>query len=100
MARIEASLLDLRDVMTLRNGYTLMFGSLLGQSVDMGKTSKNGIRVLVGGWLIFAFIIGTAYRGNLTAALTLPKYPPRPETIEQLVDNAKMWEHKKKVSYA
>ncbi|XP_037782032.1 uncharacterized protein LOC119578535 [Penaeus monodon] len=90
VARIEASLLDLRDVMTLRNGYTLMFGSLLGQSVDMGKTSKNGIRVLVGGWLIFAFIIGTAYRGNLTAALTLPKYPPRPETIEQLVDNAKM----------
>ncbi|XP_063584652.1 ionotropic receptor 21a-like [Penaeus indicus] len=90
VARTEAGLLDDRDVMTLRNGFTLMFGSLLGQSVEMGKTSKNGIRMLVGGWLIFAFIIGTAYRGNLTAALTLPKYPPRPETIEQLVGNAKM----------
>lgn len=86
---MEAALLGVRDAMTLRNGFTLMFGSLLGQSVDMGKTTKNGFRVLVGGWLIFAFIIGTAYRGNLTAALTLPKYPPRPETIEQLVGNAK-----------
>ncbi|XP_047482563.1 uncharacterized protein LOC125034667 [Penaeus chinensis] len=90
VARTEAALLDDRDVMTLRNGFTLMFGSLLGQSVEMGRTSKNGFRVLVGGWLIFAFIVGTAYRGNLTAALTLPKYPPRPETIEQLVGNAKM----------
>nr|XP_027221746.1 uncharacterized protein LOC113813891 [Penaeus vannamei] len=89
VARMEAALLGVRDAMTLRNGFTLLFGSLLGQSVDMGKTTKNGFRVLVGGWLIFAFIIGTAYRGNLTAALTLPKYPPRPETIEQLVGNAK-----------
>ncbi|XP_071544953.1 ionotropic receptor 21a-like [Panulirus ornatus] len=43
-------------------------------------------RLLMGTWLVFAFIIGTVYRGNLTAALTLPKYPPRPETVEELVN--------------
>ncbi|XP_037782036.1 glutamate receptor ionotropic, kainate 4-like [Penaeus monodon] len=63
----------------------VVLGSLLGQSIlqRMGKSSRY--RVLVATWLIFAFIVGTAYRGNLTAALTLPAYPPRPETIEQLV---------------
>ncbi|KAK8374544.1 hypothetical protein O3P69_007813 [Scylla paramamosain] len=38
-----------------------------------------------GAWLLFAFILGTAYRGNLTASLTAPKSPPRVETLEQLV---------------
>lgn len=34
---------------------------------------------------MFAFIVGTAYRGNLTASLTAPKYPARPETLKELV---------------
>ncbi|XP_047483147.1 uncharacterized protein LOC125035052 [Penaeus chinensis] len=62
----------------------LTLASLLGQSVPLGR-STNAFRVSVACWLVFAFVVGTAYRGNLTAALTLPKYPDRPETIEQLV---------------
>ncbi|ROT79299.1 Variant Ionotropic Glutamate Receptor [Penaeus vannamei] len=62
----------------------ITLGSLLGQSVPLDRDT-NGFRVSVASWLVFAFVVGTAYRGNLTAALTLPKYPDRPETIEQLV---------------
>ncbi|XP_042233811.1 glutamate receptor 2-like [Homarus americanus] len=62
----------------------IAIGTLLAQSVNKYLLSSSS-QVLVAAWLVFAFIVGTAYRGNLTAALTLPKYPPRPETLEQLV---------------
>ncbi|KAK8393813.1 hypothetical protein O3P69_006850 [Scylla paramamosain] len=32
------------------------------------------------------FVVGTVYRSNLTASLTIPKYPPRIETLGGLVD--------------
>ncbi|XP_037782039.1 uncharacterized protein LOC119578542 [Penaeus monodon] len=63
-----------------------VFGILMWQSVVLSAARDNGSRVLVMAWMIFAFIVGTAYRGNLTAALTLPKYPPRVETLLQLVN--------------
>ncbi|XP_042892352.1 uncharacterized protein LOC122266619 [Penaeus japonicus] len=63
-----------------------VFGMLMWQSVVMNMARNNGSRVLVMAWMIFVFIIGTVYRGNLTAALTLPKYPPRVETLLQLVN--------------
>ncbi|XP_069982931.1 ionotropic receptor 21a-like [Penaeus vannamei] len=62
-----------------------VFGILMWQSVVLNAVRNNGTRVLVMAWMLFAFIVGTAYRGNLTAALTLPKYPPRVETLLQLV---------------
>ncbi|XP_071527026.1 ionotropic receptor 93a-like [Panulirus ornatus] len=61
-------------------------GMLLGQSLPPRLPSTSSSRLLVAAWLVFAFIIGTVYRGNLTAHLTLPKYPPRPETVQELVD--------------
>ncbi|XP_066980161.1 ionotropic receptor 93a-like [Macrobrachium rosenbergii] len=62
------------------------FGMFFSQSLcDLPTTLSS--RVLVLSWLIFAFIIGTAYRGNLTAFLTIPKYPPRIDTLEQLADS-------------
>ncbi|XP_063612335.1 uncharacterized protein LOC134785833 [Penaeus indicus] len=63
-----------------------LIGSLLGQSMASRRGESAGSRVFVASWLVFAFIVGTAYRGNLTAALTLPKYPPRVETLAQLVE--------------
>lgn len=63
-----------------------VLGTLLGQNFYKWLPKSTLSRILVAAWLVFAFILGTAYRGNLTAALTLPTYPPRPETIEQLVD--------------
>lgn len=63
-----------------------VFGILMWQSVVLNAVRNNGTRVLVMAWMLFAFIVGTAYRGNLTAALTLPKYPPRVETVAQLAE--------------
>ncbi|KAG7162365.1 Ionotropic receptor 93a-like 15 [Homarus americanus] len=60
-------------------------GTLLGQGFTGRLSISRSNPVLVAAWLVFAFIVATAYRGNLTASLTLPKYPPRPETVEQLV---------------
>ncbi|XP_042233765.1 glutamate receptor 2-like [Homarus americanus] len=62
-----------------------VIGTLLGQGFTGKLSTSRSNRLLVALWLVFAFILGTAYRGNLTASLTLPKYPPRPETVEELV---------------
>ncbi|XP_071526957.1 ionotropic receptor 21a-like [Panulirus ornatus] len=63
-----------------------VMGILVGQNLPLSLPNTSSSRLLVAAWLVFAFIIGTVYRGNLTAHLTLPKYPPRPETIEELVN--------------
>ncbi|XP_045111726.1 uncharacterized protein LOC123504886 [Portunus trituberculatus] len=65
-----------------------MVGMLLGQSLSHHLFKTSSTRILVAAWLVFAIILGSAYSGNLTATLTLPKYPPRPETLKQLVDTA------------
>ncbi|XP_063875886.1 uncharacterized protein LOC135108651 [Scylla paramamosain] len=61
-------------------------GTLLDEAIPGELPRKNSTRVLLTVWLIFAFIVGTVYRSNLTASLTAPKYPPRPETLADLVD--------------
>ncbi|XP_063886372.1 ionotropic receptor 93a-like [Scylla paramamosain] len=63
-----------------------MMGMLLGQSLLHHMPNTSSSRILVTAWLVFAVILGSAYSGNLTASLTLPKYPARPETLPQLVD--------------
>ncbi|XP_066982738.1 ionotropic receptor 93a-like [Macrobrachium rosenbergii] len=63
-----------------------VFGTLLGQPLLKDLPDGSSSRTVLGTWLVFAFILGTAYRGNLTASLTIPKYPPRVETVEQLVE--------------
>ncbi|XP_071535584.1 glutamate receptor ionotropic, delta-1-like [Panulirus ornatus] len=63
-----------------------VFGTFLGQNLSKWLPSSSSNRVLMVTWMVFSFIVGTVYRGNLTAALTLPKYPPRPETVEELIN--------------
>ncbi|ROT70077.1 Variant Ionotropic Glutamate Receptor [Penaeus vannamei] len=53
-------------------------GILIGENLYKTLPSENSRRVLLAAWLVFAFVLGSAYTGNLTAALTLPKYPPPP----------------------
>lgn len=60
-----------------------VFGTLLGQSFSLPTVSST--RVLVASWLVVAFVLGSAYRGNLTAFLTIPKYPPRVEGLRDLL---------------
>ncbi|XP_042231759.1 ionotropic receptor 93a-like [Homarus americanus] len=63
-------------------------GMLVGQNLPQRLPRTSSSRVLVATWLMFALIFGSAYRGNLTAFLTLPKYPPRAETLQELVSTA------------
>ncbi|XP_042231237.1 ionotropic receptor 93a-like [Homarus americanus] len=63
-------------------------GMLVGQNLPRRLPRTSSSRILVATWLFFAVIMGSAYCGNLTASLTLPKFPPRAETVEQLVTTA------------
>ncbi|XP_071533998.1 LOW QUALITY PROTEIN: ionotropic receptor 21a [Panulirus ornatus] len=62
-----------------------IFKTLLGQNLSGRLPRGTSIRLIMGTWLVFAFIMGAAYRGNLTAFLTVPKYPTRPEDLHQLL---------------
>ncbi|KAK3884237.1 hypothetical protein Pcinc_011513 [Petrolisthes cinctipes] len=62
-----------------------MTGMLLGQNLPSRLPVTTSSRVLVAAWLVFALILGSAYRGNLTASLTIPKFPPRIESLAHLV---------------
>ncbi|XP_063886432.1 uncharacterized protein LOC135114462 isoform X2 [Scylla paramamosain] len=70
----------------LENVFLDMAGMFLAQSLPHRLPEGSSSRILIAAWLAFALILGFAYRGNLTAALTIPKYPPRPETLPQLID--------------
>lgn len=81
---------------TPRNGYgnaefgsvvIEIFGTFVGQNLSQRLVKSRSNRLFLVTWLMFAFILGTVYRGNLTAALTLPRSPPRPESIQELVDS-------------
>lgn len=62
--------------------------TLLGQPLPAHLPSHTWIRIVVATWLVFGVIFGTAYRGNLTAFLTIPKFPPRAETLNQLIQTS------------
>lgn len=62
-----------------------VYKGLLGQDVNQWFFRTNASRLVVIAWLMFALIVGVAYRSNLTAFLMRPIFPPRPETIEELV---------------
>lgn len=80
---------DDREPSTKKNNSIVLqtIGLLLGQDTLHGFSSSHSTRLLLMSWMIFAFIIGTGYRGNLTAFLTIPKYPKRIETLEQLAQS-------------
>ena len=70
--------------------YMEILGTFIGENVTKSLPKSDSGRTLIVGWLIFAFIIGTGYSGNLKANLTLPKYPPRIETVDELVESVDM----------
>lgn len=65
-------------------------GTLLDETISGRLPRRSPTRMVLATWFIFAFIVGNVYRGNLTASLTVPKYPPRAETLAQLVDAGAM----------
>lgn len=65
-----------------------MVGLMMGQSFSFKPSSAFSSRILMASWLVLVVIFLWSYGSNLTAALTLPKYPARPETIRDLVQTA------------
>uniref|UniRef100_A0A0P4W7L5 Ionotropic glutamate receptor C-terminal domain-containing protein n=1 Tax=Scylla olivacea TaxID=85551 RepID=A0A0P4W7L5_SCYOL len=63
-----------------------VLGTLLDEAIPGELPQRSTTRVVLTAWLIFSFVVGTVYRSNLTASLTIPKYPPRIETFSGLVD--------------
>nr|CEF34378.1 Variant Ionotropic Glutamate Receptor [Coenobita clypeatus] len=59
--------------------------TLLGQNLPPRLPTHTSVRVLMGTWLLFGLVITIVYRTNLTAYLTIPKLPPRIETLHQLI---------------
>ncbi|XP_050706694.1 glutamate receptor 2-like [Eriocheir sinensis] len=59
-------------------------GILLGHDMQLRMSRWTAGFVLVLSWLILAMVVSTGYRGTLTAFLSVPKYPSRPETMEEL----------------
>lgn len=47
----------------------------------------QGKRLFVAAWWLGSFILTTAYMANLIAFLTIPAYPGRLQTVEQLADS-------------
>ncbi|KAK4325371.1 hypothetical protein Pmani_004050 [Petrolisthes manimaculis] len=62
-----------------------VLGSLLGQGLYGRLSTSRSNHMLVASWLVFGVVVSTGYRGSLIASLTLPRQPPRPETVEELV---------------
>ncbi|KAK8384925.1 hypothetical protein O3P69_014472 [Scylla paramamosain] len=60
-------------------------GTLLGQGLYGRLSARHSNHILIACWLFFGVVVGTAYRSSLIASLTVPKYPPRPETVQELV---------------
>ncbi|XP_037781037.1 uncharacterized protein LOC119577510 [Penaeus monodon] len=73
---------------TTSHAFQELFKILLGQ--DLGQRFARTLtgRMVFGAWLVFALVVGSAYRGNLTASLTLPVRPSRPETLREIVEVA------------
>ncbi|XP_071533855.1 ionotropic receptor 21a-like [Panulirus ornatus] len=86
MVNFVATRYGVGEKMDAETAFQMVVATFLNQNLTEKLPKTNTSRVLVTAWLVFAFIIGAAYQGNLTAALTLPKYPPRPETVEDFVN--------------
>ncbi|XP_063875879.1 uncharacterized protein LOC135108643 [Scylla paramamosain] len=61
-------------------------GTLLDEPIHGEMPQRSSKRMVLTAWMIFSFIVGTVYRSNLTACLTVPTYPVRAEDLADLVD--------------
>ncbi|XP_050730799.1 uncharacterized protein LOC127005730 [Eriocheir sinensis] len=68
-------------------GWLYLLRPLLNSSLPRLPTSL-GLRVFFATWSLSAYILTTAYTANLIAFLTVPAFPPRLKTIEDLAQSS------------
>ncbi|KAK7082757.1 hypothetical protein SK128_001377 [Halocaridina rubra] len=62
-----------------------IFSPFLSQPSTNRQPNRDSLRIIIATWLIVSYVIGSLYRGNLTAFLTIPKYPSRIDTLKQFL---------------
>ena len=66
-----------------------MYGSLMSQPVsgNLFREGKNWIRIWFMVWWIGCIVVKTGYTGNLIAFLTVPLFPNRAETLQDIAES-------------
>ncbi|XP_053638170.2 glutamate receptor U1-like [Cherax quadricarinatus] len=70
--------------LTPSGAFIYVFGSFLSQPLPSMPWFSAG-KVLLGFWLVYAFLLTTYYKTSLTAALAVPSTPPTIDTLDQLL---------------
>ncbi|XP_063844821.1 uncharacterized protein LOC135091270 isoform X2 [Scylla paramamosain] len=68
-------------------GWLYLLRPLLNQSLPT-LPSSQGLRISIATWCLAAFILTTAYTANLFAFLSVPAFPPRIRTVEELAESS------------
>jgi len=69
------------------------FGTLIGESITRDTKSDKAwaLRIIVGCWIISAFILSAAYGGNLRAFFLTPSIEPPIDSMAEVVGNGLPW---------
>ena len=59
------------------------------QKGDSETTRRLSLRILLGCWLLMVVVLINAYTGTLTSHMTVPKWKPIPESLEELAKMSK-----------
>ena len=70
-----------------------VYGTLIGESVtrDSNTVGAKAIKVVIGIWILYCFIIGASYSGNLKAFLTNPGYSAPIDSLRNVLDSGLPW---------
>jgi hypothetical protein len=70
-----------------------VYGTLIGESItrDANTVGANATRCVVGIWILYCFVIGSAYSGSLKAFLTTPGYSSPIESLGDVLDSGLPW---------
>ncbi len=85
--------LRLRQWSLLGQAAWYAFGTLIGESITRDTRSERAwaLRSVVGGWLLFSFILTASYGGNLRAFFMTPKYTEPVENMLDVVESGLPW---------
>lgn len=70
-----------------------VYGTLIGESItrDANTVGAHATRCVVGIWILYCFVIGSAYSGSLKAFLTTPGYSSPIDSLGDVLDSGLPW---------
>lgn len=70
-----------------------VYGTLIGESItrDANSVGANAIRCVICIWILYCFVIGSAYSGSLKAFLTTPGYSSPIDTLADVLGSGLPW---------